>query len=285
MVRVNKYFIPYIVILIFIGIREKIAISFLVVFLHEIVHYITARFLGFGGFDLEILPVGAVLKLKDIDEASPKEDIIIAASAPLFNIIFGILFYKLYHIYNVEIYHVLFQCNMIIGVFNLVPAYPLDGGRILRDIIRCKTIFKVANNITIYISISIGIIFIFYYLFLFFAGVTNINFGLIALLIIVSSLKERERVVYLIMGDIIKKRYKFIKRGYMENKSISVHYKKSLINILSIVEKNKYNVFLVLDDEMKVMDVIYEEEVVEALKIYGNITLEELMRIQDKIEI
>ena len=84
------------------------------------------------------------------------------------------------------------------------------------------------------------------------------------------------------MGDIIKKKYKFKKRGYIENKSISVFYKKDLISVLSIVEKNKYNIFFILDDEMKVMDIIYEEEIIEALKLYGNITLEELMKAEDE---
>lgn len=285
MVKINKYFIPYVLVLIIIGFKEKLLLSFIVVFFHELVHYVVARYLGFTGFDIEILPIGTVLKLKDIEEATPMEDLIISFSAPLVNLFMAAIFLKLKGKYSNELYNLLFQCNLVIGFFNLIPAYPLDGGRILRALINFKCIYKIANKITVYISIIIGSALIFYYLFLFFAGVKNVNLGIIAIFIIVSSLKERERIVYLIMGDIIKKKYKFIKRGYIENKSMSVFYKNDLISVLSIIEKNKYNIFSILDDNMKVMDIIYEEEIVEALKVYGNITLQELMEIEDKNEI
>lgn len=277
LIKINRYFIPYIIVLMIIGFKEKLIISFIVVFIHEFIHYLTARMLGFKGFDVEILPIGTVLRLKDIEEASPNEDLIIALSAPIINLIAAGIFYLLYNNYSIDIYNLLFQCNFVIGSFNLIPAYPLDGGRILRDLINFKYIYKVANKVTVNISLIIGLLLIFYYLFLFFAGIKSINLGIIALFIILSSLKERERIVYLIMGDIIKKKYKFIKRGYIENKSISIYYKKDLVSVLSIVEKNKYNIFFVLDESMKLMDIIYEEEIIEALKLYGNVTLEELM--------
>ena len=72
MIRISKLFIPYIVLLVILGFKEELVISFTLVFVHELMHYLTARILGFSGFDIEILPIGAVLKLRDLDEASPK---------------------------------------------------------------------------------------------------------------------------------------------------------------------------------------------------------------------
>lgn len=84
------------------------------------------------------------------------------------------------------------------------------------------------------------------------------------------------------MSDIIRKKNRFINSKYMENKNISVYYKGELINVLSIMDKNKYNIFTVLDEEMKVMDVIYEEEIVQGLKTYGNITIDEFIKYRDE---
>ena len=84
------------------------------------------------------------------------------------------------------------------------------------------------------------------------------------------------------MSDIIRKKNRFINTKYMENKNISVYYKGELINLLSIMDKNKYNIFTVLDEDMRVMDVIYEEEIVQGLKTYGNITIEEFIRYRDE---
>ena len=111
-------------------------------------------------------------------------------------------------------------------------------------------------------------------------GVVNFSILLMAILILYISHKEKERVVYIIMGDIVKKKSKFLKRSYIENKSISVYYKKDLLYLMNIMDKNKNNIFTVLDDNMEFKEVIFEQEIVEALKVYGNISIEEYINIK-----
>ena len=231
MFKLNKYFIPYILVLFLLGFRGEVLISFLIVFMHEFVHYITARILGFSGFVVEVIPIGAVLKVKNLDEASPKEDFIISISGPLFNLILAAIFYF-------SSYKLFFLSNLSIGLLNFLPALPLDGGRMLRDLFLRKTIYKKANVLTIYVSFFIGYILVFYNLILFYRGITNMNLSLIALFIIYCAYKEKERIVYVIMGDIIKKKYKFMKRGYLENRNISIHFNNDLLTALSILDKN-----------------------------------------------
>ena len=272
MFKLNKYFIPYILVLFLLGFRGEFFISFLIVFIHELVHYITARCLGFSGFVVEMIPIGAVLKVKDLDEASPMEDFIISISGPLFNLILAVIFYF-------SSYKLFFVCNLSIGLLNFLPALPLDGGRMLRDLLLKKIIYKRANILTIYVSFFIGYTLVFYNLTLFFRGKININLSLIALFIIYCAYKEKERIVYAIMGDIIKKKYKILNRGYIENKSISIFYKKSLLYALGLVEKGKYNIFTILNEEIEVVDIVYEQEIIEALKKYGNISIEEFINM------
>lgn len=282
MIKASKYFIPYVIFLIIIGYRGELIYSFLIVILHEMAHYTIARYYGFSGFDIEFLAVGAVLKLKDLDEASPKEDLLISISGPMINIVLAMIFYFLYKKSLVNEFYILFSGNLAIGLFNLIPAFPLDGGRILRDWLNFRVTYKRANKIMIGTSIGIGIVLMFCYVLFYLKGSNNFNIGIIGLFIIVSSLKENERISYIIMGDIIKKKYKFIKNGYIENKNTSVYYKNDLLSLMSLFEKNRYNIFTILDQEMRVMDIIYEEEVISALKMYGNITIDEFMKIEDE---
>ncbi|MDW8799857.1 M50 family metallopeptidase [Clostridium sp. A1-XYC3] len=282
MVRVSKYFIPYIIFLIIIGYKGQLFYSFLIVVLHEIAHYIAARYYGFSGFDIEFLAIGAALKFRELDEASPKEDLIISMAGPMLNIALAVIFYFLYKNFKLSGFNIFFQGNLAIGLFNLIPAFPLDGGRILRDLLNFKTTFKKANKIMINTGILMGAILMFIYILLFLKESNNFNVGIIGLFIIVSSLREKERISYIIMGDIIKKKYKFIKNGYIENKNTSVYYKNDMLSLMSIFDKNKYNIFTILDEEMKVMDIIYEEEVVNTLKVYGNITIEEFIKNEEE---
>ena len=68
----------------------------------------------------------------------------------------------------------------------------------------------------------------------------------------------------------------------MENKSISVYYKQGLANIMSIIDKNRFNIFYVLDDDLNVLFIMNEDELIKALKRYGNITLEEYFFMRNK---
>jgi stage IV sporulation protein FB len=280
LIRISKLFIPYIILLVILGFKGELIISFVLVVIHELVHYLTARILGFSGFDIEILPIGAVLKVKDLDEASPKEDLIISMSGPLLNLLLALIFYILFNLFHRPYMHLIYNSNLAIGIFNLIPAFPLDGGRVLRDILSIRTMYRKANEISIKVSMTLGIAFMFVYFVSVAANKSNFNLGLISIFILISSIKEKERIVYLIMGYIIKKKYRFIKRGYIENRSISVFCKKDLLSVLGIIDKNKYNLFTVLDENMTVLEILYEEEIIEAIKTYGNISLSEYIDIK-----
>ncbi|MBZ9608540.1 M50 family metallopeptidase [Clostridium estertheticum] len=280
MIRISKLFIPYIILLIILGFKGELVVAFAFVFIHEMMHYLTARILGFSGFDIEILPIGAVLKVKDLDEASAKEDLIISLSGPLLNLLLAVIFYILFILFNRPYLHLIYKSNLALGIFNLIPAFPLDGGRVLRDILNIKTIYRRANEISIMVSMILGSIFMFIYFVSVAANKSNFNLGLISIFILISSIKEKERIVYLIMGYIIRKKHRFIKRGYVENKSISVFCEKNLLSVLGIIDKNKYNLFTILDENMTLLDTLYEEEIIEAIKAYGNISLSEYIDIK-----
>ena len=81
--------------------------------------------------------------------------------------------------------------------------------------------------------------------------------------------------MYITMGNIVKKRNKILKNKYIENKTISVYYKQGLVNVLALVDRNKCNTFYILDDDMKLIYILNEDELIDALKSYGNMTLEE----------
>lgn len=277
MIRISKYLIPYVVILLLVGFKGQIADGFIIIFIHELIHLITARIRGYSGFTIDILPVGTALKLKDLEEATAKDDIIISLSGPLGNFIMAMVLYIISKFYGIPGCDRVISYNIIIGVFNLIPAYPLDGGRILRDILTYKFIFKKAHKIALNISIVIGILFGGIFFAGIFFGSFNINIAAIALFIIVVSWRERRRVAYIIMGYMVKKKEKLVKRGYLENKSISVHYGLSMLRLIELVDKNKYNEFIVLDDDMNVLDILYEEDILCVLKEQGNITLKDLV--------
>lgn len=282
MVKINKLFIPYVIILIFAGFGYSFLVAFFWIVLHETAHIIVARYLGIDNIKMHFIPMGTYIESKMFDETKPKEDIIISLAGPLTNIIMAAFLYEIYKYFPSNIIKVSFDTNLVFGIFNLMPAFPLDGARILRAVLSRKIMYKRANKITVKCSLITGFLLLGYFIFLLILGEVNLSIGLIAFLIIAISYKERERIMYIIMGDIIRKKRRFLKDSYIENKTISVYYKKDLITVLGLVDKNKYNLFTLLDEEMKVVDILTEYDVLEGLKLYGNITIEEFLKIRDE---
>ena len=137
-------------------------------------------------------------------------------------------------------------------------------------------IFKDVNNILIKISYSFGIAFILLSILgVLILGEINITSILAGIFIIYLSYNERRKVMYIIMGDITKKRERLINKKYIDSRVTSVYCEQDMINLLRIIDKNRFNIFYVLDEEMNLLYVLRENEIIETLKTIGNINLRE----------
>lgn len=130
---------------------------------HEYGHALAAKRYDITTHDIVITPVGGVARIVNLF-ANPKQEIVIAIAGPLVNIVYfciGMLLYA-FEIPYVH-YFVYYFCliNIIMGVFNLIPAYPMDGGRVLRAILTYVTKDKIiSHKISIMISQFISVCFI-----------------------------------------------------------------------------------------------------------------------------
>ncbi|MGG7056702.1 site-2 protease family protein [Clostridium nigeriense] len=250
--------------------------AFIWVFLHELTHILIALKYGCKFYNISFHIFGLNAELSDINILKDKEKIFIYLSGASFNIVMAVLFYILSFKYNNSFIETSINLNIGLAIFNLLPAYPLDGSRILETILSKKILFKKAQKIISIISFIIAGLFIaigvYIYIFL-----HSLNFSMIigAIIIIYITRMEEHTSMYITMGNIVKKRKKLLKDRYIENKSISVYYKQGLVNVLALVDRNKFNTFYILDDDMKLIHILHEDELIEALKIYGNMTLEE----------
>nr|WP_243894573.1 site-2 protease family protein [Clostridium perfringens] len=182
--------------------------------------------------------------------------------------------YKL--IFKSEYIYSTYEINLVLFIFNLLPTYPLDGGKILGAILEDKMIFKDVNNILIKISYSFGIAFILLSILgIVILGEINITSILAGIFIIYLSYNERRKVMYIIMGDITKKRERLINKKYIDSRVTSVYCEQDMVNLLRIIDKNRFNIFYVLDEEMNLLYVLRENEIIETLKTIGNINLRE----------
>lgn len=141
------------------------AAVFVCVALHEMGHALTARWLGIPVREIVLLPIGGVAMLAR-NPRTPLHELLIAVAGPLVNV--GIAFALgavLLVQGNLPFWGLpgeggagepswrtalvwLFGSNVLLALFNLVPAFPMDGGRILRAVLAMVMDFRRATRIT-----------------------------------------------------------------------------------------------------------------------------------------
>ena len=113
---------------------------------HELGHLASGILLGLKVKSVNIMPFGVSINFEDYSNKYIMKKIIIAIAGPLMNLIIVIL-----GICNEWEQDIIYS-NMLIGMFNLIPLYPLDGGRIIKYIVHLTTNSREAEIITYKLS-------------------------------------------------------------------------------------------------------------------------------------
>ena len=277
MVKISKWIIPQIIVFLILGLKNSLFLAFFWIIIHELCHCLVALSLGVKMKQITLGPLGASLELEKLDDIGYEKEVLICLAGPLANLAIALIFYFLKGSYDTDFIIQSFNVNLVLGLFNLLPAYPLDGSRILRGFLSTIMFYKKAHNLSMNISYFVSSLILLVFILFLFIHKLNLSLLLCSIFIFYLTYKEKKRIMYIMVGDMINKRRKFQKNKCLESKILSVHYKQGLVNVFSMVDKNKFNYFLVLNDDMRVIGELYEDELVDGLKTHGNITLEEFL--------
>jgi len=120
--------------------------------MHELAHIITGVILGLKPKTLHITPFGFSTYFEEYKKNGKKiltrQKNIIILAGPIFNILLAIIaiFINLDYILNIS-REVFIYANILLAIFNLLPIYPLDGGRIIKNIISSRENIKPERKI------------------------------------------------------------------------------------------------------------------------------------------
>ena len=261
---------------------SRLLLGFIWVILHEAVHILVGKSMGIDLYNIQINITGARAEFQGINDLSERKKLILYLSGPLFNIAMSIVLMWINITFGATFVNSSIDINIGLAIFNMLPAYPLDGMRIYEILLGKIMILKKVKKILVNVSYIFSGILILLFSLTLYIHKPNFSLLLVAILITYTTFLEKENSIYIIMGNLFKKRRSLIEEDYIENKSISIYYKKELVKVLGLIDRNKFNSFFVLDDELKLLGIIYEDEVIEALKEYGNITIGDLLKRNNK---
>src|SRR6266487_4132654 len=132
-----------------------ILLLFLCVVLHEFGHALAARSFGINTPDITLLPIGGVARLERMPE-EPKQELLIAIAGPMVNVVIALglfvaggaqAFVNPSTVEGGGFIAQLMTINILLVLFNLLPAFPMDGGRVLRALLATRLSYARATQV------------------------------------------------------------------------------------------------------------------------------------------
>ncbi|MTI48501.1 M50 family metallopeptidase [Sporosalibacterium faouarense] len=283
-IKINFLLLMLIGFYLYLGYGQEIIIGIGSVLCHEMIHVVTSIRLGIQMDEIELFPFGGIAKADGIFWFSITEEIIVAVVGPATNFVIALLFYLLKEVgINNSVINLIIRSNIIIGSFNLLPVFPLDGGKIVRALFSNRVGFKACTRMmtkaTYFICIFVIII-----------GVVNfvlyqegLYLILISIFVLLAARKENKMAAFLFIYEILKKRGELKKKRIMGTHLLVGIKTVSAKEITSYFLPKRYHIIIVIDDSGNSIGSINENDLFEGILKYGiDVTLQKLLIEKEK---
>ncbi len=247
------------------GFLREALILFTIVSLHEGAHALVARGLGLQVMEIELYPFGGVARLEEALELDPQAEKHVALAGPLFNFVLagGALALYMNQVWVSEGLLFFVRLNLILGFFNLLPALPLDGGRILRAGLAPSLGFQKATAFSLKLSRALALALLLAGGVLLFLDYRDISLIFAGLFLLYAVHKENKNFMYQFVRYLVRKREDMEEKGALPAAYIVAVEDASLKEILHLFSPRKYHLILVLDRSMRVLGEVSETEIIE----------------------
>lgn len=241
--------------------------AFALVLLHEACHALAARAFGFSAREIELLPFGGVAKIDGIFDMNPTAEFFIALAGPACNLLLLMAAVSLNTFVRLPEtpYRLFVDANLGIAAVNLLPALPLDGGRMLRGLLaRHFDVVRVTRGCAL-AGIFASALLAGMFLWSAFHGVMNLSVLLMAVFLCFSAWKEYAQAPYLVYRSMTGKKGSLARESALPVRAFAARGDMRLGRLARRFSPGYYHIVAVLDADCRRLGTLDEERAVEAL--------------------
>lgn len=226
---------------------KQFIMLFFIVFIHELGHAVAALFFSWRIKRILLLPFGGVADTDECGNRPLKEEIIVSLAGPIQHVwlvLVAFLLTKL-GVMNEGLFKMFFEYNAAIFLINLLPIWPLDGGKLLFAAFTMYSSFGKAFEKVILFSFGSTTVLV---LFILLVAPYQISLWMIALFLIYSLINEWKHRKYMVMRFLLERHYGK-KVSYNRLKPLVVQYNESIIDVLLKFYRGQKHSIVIMKNE------------------------------------
>jgi len=247
---------------------------FVLVLVHELGHIVMAHAVGWKVSKVKLLPFGGVVEVDESTGSTAIEEIKVAIAGPLQNVWMACLAWGLGELglWNYEWVEYLIQANIIIALFNLLPIYPLDGGKIVLACLSYMTSFYAALVWAARLSLISSLAMIIYAVSsISMESGLQLNLFVIGMFLLSTNWVHLRHIPYIFYRFILyrQKRISELERVGKAAYPLIVQGDESLLGVSKMLKREKLHLICIVDKPTLALKLYSEQQLIQYC-LYGN---------------
>ena len=232
---------------------------------HEAGHICFALLFHMQVDEMEITPFGGVISIRHMDAAPSGQAFLVAAGGPVFSLLCCICAPWLARVWSFSQVHAFACASLLLFLVNLIPALPLDGGRMLRAILTRFISFRTANRLLVRAGYAVGMLLCALSLFFAFRGIVQLYPAFAGLYLLYAAAQEARESGARYISSLISRRQKIQYNQALPVEILAIGAEMPVYQLIRSLHPGKYHMVYVLSrDGMKKTAVLDDAAIYEA---------------------
>lgn len=277
-VRIHPFFIVLCALMIIFGKAALLFATLTAVICHEFAHWMLAGHRGYRLTSVNLMPYGAVMGM---DSGLSDGDLfVVSAAGPAANILIAFIIIALWWIFpsSYRYTRTLCNANLAIGIFNLLPLYPLDGARMVlavsKNKTKCLKILRAFSLVCASLSAVLFIISAFYKI--------AYSLAVVSVMLYIGNVFDAENEKYILLC-----RQCFLLKNYskpVEKKEIYINRSTKIGALLRVLNGEYYYSVHITDGNFRVLKTLENRELENLFSLEKNLPAAVLLSARDRSE-